>query len=162
MRCFVLFSRFPQATHLYYLIVSAFFFFFAYFTGVWARWTCCEEKSDPKHRGHICALGGAAATQLALLSAPCLHPVVCQAAKRGKRWDKWLFMICHLPSSQLSPDPIHYSCRLPLRGRKYVHTYARIQMLSSFFSHLFTDTVLRQASRLTKVVYFSSYLYLSR
>lgn len=26
-------------------------------------------------------------------------------------------MICHLPSSQLSPGPIHYCCRLPLCSR---------------------------------------------
>ena len=36
-------------------------------------------------------------------------------------------MICHLPSSQLSPGPIYYSCGLPLCGRKHAHT----QMLNT-------------------------------
>lgn len=79
------------------------------------------RESAPEHWGHMCVVAGAAASRLALLAAPCLYPVVCQAAKQGKRWDKWLFMICHLPSSQLSPGPIYYSCRLPLCRRKHAH-----------------------------------------
>lgn len=56
------------------------------------------------------------------LAAPRLYPAVCQTAKQGKRWDKWLFMICHIPSSLLSPGPIYYSCRLPPCRREHAHT----------------------------------------
>lgn len=108
--------------YLHYCIISL----FAYFTGVSARWTCCEENL-PQSIEATCA---SRPMQLRFGSRcwllPCLYPVVCQAAKQGKRWDKWLFMICHLPSSQLSPGPIYYSCRLPLCGRKKcTHTNAQ-------------------------------------
>lgn len=70
----------------------------------------------------MCVVAAAAASWLALLAAPRLYPVVCQTAKRGKRWDKWLFMICHIPSSLLSPGPIYYSCRLPPCRGECAHT----------------------------------------
>lgn len=70
----------------------------------------------------MCVVAAAAASWLALLAAPRLYPAVCQTAKQGKRWDKWLFMICHIPSSLLSPGPIYYSCRLPLCRRERAHT----------------------------------------
>lgn len=99
------------------------------------------RKSAPEHWGHMCVADAAAASQLALLAAPCLYPVVCQAAKQGKRWDKWLFMICHLPSSQLSPGPIYYSCRLPLCGRKHAHT-----QMPDTVTCVHTCTMLRQTN----------------
>lgn len=111
------------------------------------------RKSAPEHWGHMCVVAAAAASWLALLAAPCLHPVVCQTAKQGKRWDKWLFMICHIPSSQLSPGPIYYSCRLPLCGKK---TCTHTQMLNTVtFAHMHC------AQANTQTVFFQ-YLVLSK
>lgn len=70
----------------------------------------------------MCVVAAAAASWLALLAASRLYPAVCQTAKQGKRWDKWLFMICHIPSSLLSPGPIYYRCRLPPCRRERAHT----------------------------------------
>lgn len=104
---------------LHHYIVSSFCLFRWYISKIDLLW----RKSAPEHWGHMCVVAGAAASRLALLAAPSLYPAVCQPAKQGKRWDKWLFMICHLPSSQLSPGPIHYCCRLPLCGRKHTHMH---------------------------------------
>lgn len=104
-------------------LVYSFFFFFAYFAGVISEIELLWRKSAPEHWGHMCAVAAAAVSRLALLAAPSLYPVVCQAEKQGKRWDKWLFMICHLLSSQLSPGPIHYCCRQPLCATKHTRTH---------------------------------------
>lgn len=124
---------------------SLFYFFslFAYFAGVISKTGLPWRKSAPKQWGHMCVVAGAAASRWTLLAAPSLHPVVCQAAKQGKRWDKWLFMICHLLSSRLSPGPIHYGCRLPLcltrRAHKHTHTH-------TFSVHVLLDNVYRQTN----------------
>lgn len=91
------------------------------------HWRICKidllkRKAAPERRGCMCVVAAAAASWLALLAAPRLYPAVCQTAKQGKRWDKWLFMICHIPSSLLSPGPIYYSCRLPPCRRERAHT----------------------------------------
>lgn len=78
----------------------------------------CYEENLPQSIEATCVVTAAAASWLALLAAPCLYGALCQTAKQGKQWDKWLFMICHIPSSHLSPGPIYYSCRLPLWGKK--------------------------------------------
>lgn len=50
-------------------------------------------------------------------------------------------MICHLPSSQLSPGPIYYCCRLPLCGRKHAHTHRHTHTNAKYCS---MDIVLEQ------------------
>lgn len=115
-----LFHKSQVIPRLHHFIVSSFCLFRWYISEIDLLW----RKSAPEHWGHMCVVAGAAASRLALLAAPSLYPAVCQPVKQGKRWDKWLFMICHLPSSQLSPGPIHYCCRLPLCGRKHTHTRA--------------------------------------
>lgn len=55
-------------------------------------------------------------------------------------------MICHLPSSQLSPGPIHYCCRLPLCSTRHAHIRTHTQILSSVCAHAFLDTVYRQTN----------------
>lgn len=110
------------------LSASSLFFLFLLILLVSSVRQICLEENLPQSTEATCALWP---VQLRLGSHCWLHPVVCQAAKQGKRWDKWLFMICHLPSSRLSPGPIHYCCRLPLCLTRHVHKHTHTQILST-------------------------------